>query len=143
MFLGYAAPKDVPMLMNKWIKRFNGACTRIYDKQDLISVYTELHVSFVRIHPFFNGNGRLARLLANIPVLKSGYPPIIIEKEKRQQYIKVLSRYELAVGQPDVDNELLPEHEALGEFKKLCSDSWVQSLQLVDEANKIMAKRKV
>ena len=138
VFLEYARPADVPQLMAKWLTRFNELCSSICDKKEAISVYTELHVSFVRIHPFFNGNGRLARLLANLPVLKSGLPPIVIEKEKRQQYIRILSAYELVVGQPKLNDELLPEHEYLEEFKRLCFEGWEQSFQLINEAKKTM-----
>ncbi len=141
VFLEYAKPEDVHVLMAKWLKRFNELCVSSTDRQKLISVYTELHISFVRIHPFFNGNGRLARLLANLPVLKSGFPPIVIEKEKRQQYIRILSAYELAVGQLKLNDELLPEPELLEEFKRLCFEGWEQSFQLIDEAKKIMSKR--
>jgi len=141
VFLEYAEPADVPQLMARWLTRFNELCARIYDKQESISVYTELHVSFVRIHPFFDGNGRLARLLANLPILKSGFPPIVIEKEKRQQYIRILSRYELAVGQPKLKGELLPEYELLDELKRLCSEGWEQSFKLIDEAKRVMSKR--
>ena len=141
IFLDYAKSNDVPELMVKWLKRFNELCSRIFDERDLISIYTDLHVSFVRIHPFFDGNGRLAQLLANLPVLKSGYPPIVIEMENRQQYIKLLSRYVMAVEQPSTADELLPEQESLEEFKQLCTNSWVQTMQLVGEAKKQMAKR--
>ncbi len=103
VFLEYARSVDVPQLMAKWLARFNELCSSICDKKDAISVYTELHVSFVRIHPFFDGNGRLVRLLANLPVLKSGFPPNVIKKEKRQQYIRILSAYALAVGQPKLN----------------------------------------
>ncbi|MDY0223063.1 MAG: Fic family protein [Desulfobacterium sp.] len=51
------------------------------DRIRALEAYADLHVSFVRIPPFFDGNGRLARLVANTPVLKAGLPPIIIPKE--------------------------------------------------------------
>ncbi|WP_281890531.1 Fic family protein [Paenibacillus sp. YYML68] len=45
-----------------------------------------LHVDFVKIHPFIDGNGRTARLLLNFELMKNGYPPIVIEKEDRAEY---------------------------------------------------------
>lgn len=45
-----------------------------------------VHVDFVGIHPFVDGNGRTARLLLNFELMKSGYPPIVIEKEERAEY---------------------------------------------------------
>ncbi len=127
--------------MNAWLSLLNESCKQPFEQKELISVYAKLHVAFVRIHPFYDGNGRLARLLANFPVLISGMPPIMIAKEKRRAYIHALSRYELAVGPPESDSELIPEHETLGEFSELCNDCWQQSLELVDEARKIMRTR--
>ncbi len=49
-----------------------------------------LHGEFAKIHPFKDGNGRTARLLLNFELMKNGYPPIIINKEEREKYYKVL-----------------------------------------------------
>jgi Fic family protein len=49
-----------------------------------------LHVEFVKIHPFIDGNGRSARLLLNFELMKNGYPPIVIEKEDRAEYYAAL-----------------------------------------------------
>ena len=51
-----------------------------------------LHSDFVNIHPFIDGNGRTARLLLNFELMKSGYPPIVIEKESRAEYYSALDR---------------------------------------------------
>ncbi len=45
-----------------------------------------LHAIFVGIHPFIYGNGRTSRLLLNLELMKSGYPPIIIRVENRLAY---------------------------------------------------------
>lgn len=95
-----------------------------------------LHAAFVRIHPFWDGNGRMARLLANIPVLKAGLPPIIIPKERRREYIKALSIYHLAVGTIKARDELLPAIEQLDEFKRFCQEYWSESMRLVEEVHK-------
>jgi Fic family protein len=49
-----------------------------------------LHIEFVKIHPFVDGNGRTARLLLNFELMKHGYPPIVIENEKRADYYAAL-----------------------------------------------------
>lgn len=49
------------------------------------------HEKFERIHPFYDGNGRTGRMLVNIILMNSGYPPIIIESKERKRYYEVLS----------------------------------------------------
>ena len=51
-----------------------------------------LHVRFVGIHPFIDGNGRTSRLLLNLEFMKSGYPPIIIRVENRLAYYNALDK---------------------------------------------------
>ncbi|ADJ66231.1 Fic family protein [Herbaspirillum seropedicae] len=50
----------------------------------------QLHTRFVKIHPFVDGNGRTGRLLLNLELMKSGYPPAVIRKEDRLAYYDAL-----------------------------------------------------
>jgi len=49
-----------------------------------------LHVDFVGIHPFVDGNGRTSRLLMNFELMRRGYLPVIISVEQRLQYYDAL-----------------------------------------------------
>lgn len=51
-----------------------------------------IHAAFERVHPFIDGNGRTGRLLANLLLVRLGYPPAIIYKRQRPQYLKALAR---------------------------------------------------
>lgn len=75
-----------------------------YDMKSLISFYkknkykihpielaSEFHLRFVVIHPFSDGNGRMARLLMNFILDRSGFPMIDISVENREGYIKALA----------------------------------------------------
>ena len=46
----------------------------------------DAHEGLVTIHPFSDGNGRTARLLMNLLLIKAGYPPVVILPEDRHAY---------------------------------------------------------
>jgi Fic family protein len=106
------------------------------DRQQALTAYVNLHISILHIHPFFDGNGRLARLVANIPALMTGLPPIIIPREHRKAYIDALSAYHFAVIQIRADDELVPESENLQPFIDFCGAAWQATMELVDEVRK-------
>lgn len=45
-----------------------------------------LHVTFTRCHPFDDANGRMARLVSSIPLLRFGFPPLCITPNGRRVY---------------------------------------------------------
>lgn len=61
----------------------------------------DAHFTLVTIHPFVDGNGRCARLLMNLILMQSGYPPAIIKKEERVRYINSLEKAQLGGSQKD------------------------------------------
>ncbi|MCK5681158.1 Fic family protein [bacterium] len=52
----------------------------------------KLHKEFVFIHPFIDGNGRVARLLTNVALMQAGYVIAIIPPLKRSEYISSLEK---------------------------------------------------
>ncbi len=51
-----------------------------------------IHYKFVRIHPFDDGNGRVARLLMNFVLLKMKFPPVVIKSEDKRAYLTALNK---------------------------------------------------
>jgi len=51
---------------------------------------TFIHHQLVLIHPFFDGNGRVARLVTNLFFMQQGYPPIVLKQQDRKTYYRVL-----------------------------------------------------
>jgi Fic family protein len=61
-----------------------------------IATAAKLHFDLVHIHPFADGNGRTARLVGNLELIRNGFAPILIEKEDRDIYFNVLERCHMA-----------------------------------------------
>ncbi len=80
------APGQVPQSMMYFVYNYNNTMF-----QDVFQKIAEMHIQFERIHPFEDGNGRTGRLLLNYELLKNGCPPIVIPKEERTKYFKMLS----------------------------------------------------
>jgi Fic family protein len=53
---------------------------------------TIFHHKFEKIHPFMDGNGRTGRMLLNYILLNKGYPPLIIHKKTRKEYLEALRK---------------------------------------------------
>ena len=141
VYMEYAAPRDVPRLMDRWLTDFNK--TRPINRPaQAIAAYVQTHLIFVRIHPFFDGNGRMARLIANIPVLAAGFPPILVPMSRRAEYIDLLWRYQNAVDRIDRGSRLLPSHPALRKFESLLLEEWQKSTSLVEEARQLEMQRR-
>jgi len=51
-----------------------------------------VHIDFVGIHPFIDGNGRTSRLLMNFELMKSGFPPVVLRVEHRLAYYDALDK---------------------------------------------------
>ena len=140
-YMEYAAPGDVPRLMDRWLIDFNK--TRPINRPaQAVAAYVRTHMIFVRIHPFFDGNGRMARLIANLPVLAAGFPPIFVPMSRRSDYIDLLWRYQNAVGRIGRGSRLLSPHTALREFESLLLEEWQKSTSLVEEAHQITVQRR-
>ncbi len=81
----------------------------------------EAHYRLVSIHPFIDGNGRTARLLMNLILLKHGYTPAVIKMSERKRYIEAI--------------ESADEVEMTG-FYELMLDAEKESLELYIETIK-------
>ena len=79
---------DVPYEMAKLIKWW-----KINQKKlDIIELAAIIHHKLVYVHPFFDGNGRTARLVMNLILMRASYPLVIILKNDRKKYYQLLSQ---------------------------------------------------
>jgi Fic family protein len=143
VYMEYAAPGDTTALMTRWLKEFNRKLDTASSPVKAINGYAWTHLSLVRIHPFFDGNGRIARLIANLPLLRGGHPPILISPEHRASYIDLLWNYQNAVGVIHRDDRLLPVHPGITAFKSFLRDEWQASRRLMENAQQIDEARRL
>ena len=78
--------KEVPKLMKNFIE----FCNKDVEEKDILKKIAKIHFDFVKIHPFVDWNGRIARLLMNLYLVKYGFLPIIFPVITRLDYIKTL-----------------------------------------------------
>jgi len=67
--------------------------TALTDKRSTlhpVEYAARVHQEFIVIHPFADGNGRVARLLLNHALIAQGYPPVIISPAFKHEYIHAL-----------------------------------------------------
>lgn len=81
-----------PLLINEQMDKLINWYEQETDDLHPITRGAMLHVIFVGIHPFIDGNGRTSRLLLNLELMKEGFPPIIIKVENRLQYYETLDK---------------------------------------------------
>jgi len=74
-------------LINDYNNDINGANKH---KLHAVERAAKVHVNFVKIHPFVDGNGRTSRLLMNLELMKSGFPAVIVPIEDRLAYYEAL-----------------------------------------------------
>ena len=81
----YTAPEQVQSEMTDLIDWYRDQDA---SGEHLIVVAATFHYQFVRIHPFDDGNGRMARLLMNMILIGHGYTLAIVENDDRERYIR-------------------------------------------------------
>ena len=84
----YASPMEVPARMQALVDWLGEALAD--PKLNILTIVARLHHEFVLIHPFDDGNGRVARMLVNYLFLRDGYPPIIVPTERKKDYLIAL-----------------------------------------------------
>lgn len=81
---------DVPHLIAEWLEEV--ALIRDAEPLEFPEAIARVHARFEQIHPFLDGNGRAGRLVLNLLLGRLGYPPAIIYKRERTQYLNALLR---------------------------------------------------
>jgi Fic family protein len=84
----------------------------------------EAHFRLAAIHPFSDGNGRTARLLMNLMLIRGGYPPVAVRPEDRKRYLDTLE-------QGSLTGDLLPFQTFMHERLDATLEEYLNALREV------------
>lgn len=79
----------VPAEVDSWLEEVSQLRARMPDFPERLAA---IHRRFEAVHPFLDGNGRAGRLILNLILVRLGYPPAIIFKRHRADYLRALRR---------------------------------------------------
>jgi Fic family protein len=84
----FAEPFEVPAKMQELLEWYRAEDV----KKELhpVVLAAVFHYRFVRIHPFDDGNGRMARILMNLVLMKNEFPVVIVKTEDKENYYRAL-----------------------------------------------------
>ena len=83
--------KQIPKLMAEFVEWYAHAKENLHP----FELASLVHLKFVKIHPFRDGNGRMTRLLMNFVLFRAKYPLLNIFNDKKTIYYLVLQRYDM------------------------------------------------
>lgn len=86
----YASVEETPALMADLMNWYNK--NKLNTAIHPIVLASLFHFKFVAIHPFDDGNGRLARILMNLILLRNDYPVVVVKNEDKANYYGVLAQ---------------------------------------------------
>ena len=79
----YASPEETPALMSNLVDWYNEEEAR--GELSPVELAALFHYRYIRIHPFEDGNGRIARLMVNFILARHGWPMIVVRSRKKQE----------------------------------------------------------
>ena len=97
----YASPEETPALMSDLVHWYNEEEQR--GEMHPVDLAILFHYRYIRIHPFEDGNGRIARLMVNFILSRHGLPMIVVRSRKKQEYLEALHQADLNVGKAPSD----------------------------------------
>ena len=92
----YASPEETPSLMTDLVDWYNEE--EKHGKLSPVELAALFHYRYIRIHPFEDGNGRIARLMVNFILSRHDYPMIVVRSRKKQEYLEALHQADMEVG---------------------------------------------
>lgn len=102
----FAPPAEVPERMHNLLNKTNAAIDAIQQNKNNaphpLDIALQFHLDYVIIHPFYDGNGRTARILTNLLLISFGYPPFWVKTNERSIYNQYIGDIQGYGGSPDL-----------------------------------------
>lgn len=115
------APFLLKEKMNEFIEWYSTKAQELHPVERAAMV----HIIFVGIHPFVDGNGRTSRLLLNLELMKNGYPPIVIKNANRLEYYSALDKAYTTGENFDFVSLVMKEtNDMLDRYISLCNNNF-------------------
>lgn len=111
-------PSETPLVMKQWVDNVNYRMDLANNSQEIIQLACESHITFERIHPFADGNGRSDRLMMNYLLLKNDIAPLIIAKEEKERYLFFLSTQDAKGFSEFAENKIEKESQRIYSFRR-------------------------
>lgn len=90
----YTDPSEVSEAIHNLLNITNAKIDELKIKNTKVNpldIAIQFHLDYVLIHPFYDGNGRTARILTNLLLISFGYPPFWIKTRERDTYNNYIS----------------------------------------------------
>ena len=133
----YASPEETSSLMGDLVDWYNAAEKE--GKLSPVELAALFHYRYIRIHPFEDGNGRIARLMVNYIMARHGWPMIVIRNRKKAEYLEALHRSDQKIGKLPSDGAHAPIGKItsfLAFFRQTVCEEMQCEIDIVRNANK-------
>lgn len=125
----YCPPEHVASEMDNLLAWFYD-----YSEEDPVIVATWLHHRFTQIHPYQDGNGRVARALCTFVLLRSELLPLVVDRQMRVGYIKALETADNGDLEPLASLFAALERRAIMQALSVDADREIATQQSLTEA---------
>lgn len=112
-----ASAKETPFLMQQWVYNLNFRLDSTTDKQEKIEIIGEAHISFERIHPFSDGNGRTGRMMMIYSLMQHDIAPLVIDSRDKAEYIAFLSEQDTKKMSEFIGKNIQLEQDRIARFR--------------------------
>jgi len=101
--LGSSVRRTPPYLVKEEMERLVEFINKNLERLHPVELAAVAHQMLAKIHPFLDGNGRTARLLSNLILMRYGYPPNTILNKERKKYFETIEKAHLGNRAPFVN----------------------------------------